>query len=287
MSRFTVTSVVESNENEQEENCPTCEPPSKSRSNSVTSSEHESECSSKNSNKRHGTFASNVVHGLADAITHLSTGRYPNRHKFETDVDLHGEERKSWEQEQLAQTCRKSALILRHFNLLRILLYSKSIHCFRYLGLNRAYVTQHGKLIGVVTLHDIRIAIEMVNQNKPIKNDEKEQEAKRIIRSMSIKESEDIKNDQLNPQLLPISRSPSMASIQDDADRSFISMPDKRLSTPHFLPNPNGVQRRPWQSMSSPAAESIRIHDSTFPQINITPPKEETDSVESSDGTIE
>lgn len=105
---------------------------------------------------------------------------------------------------------------------------------FSLLGLNRAYVTQHGKLIGVVSLRDIRIAIEMVQQGKlPIVNDEQEQEAKRRFRSMSIKEAEDIKNDKLNPQLVQMSRNPSLVSIHDA--RSLVSLPDKRLSTPHFL----------------------------------------------------
>lgn len=140
---------------------------------------------------------------MAEAITHLSTGRYANKIKHETEVDLHGDDRKQWEREQLAQTIDLPEIGVDSapFQLTSNTSLLKVHSLFSLIGLNRAYVTKHGRLVGVVALRDIRTAIEMVHQNKiPDLNKEDEQEMKQKLRSMSIKEEEELNNDRLNPR---------------------------------------------------------------------------------------
>lgn len=109
---------------------------------------------------------------------------------------------------------------------------------FSLIGLNRAYVTKYGRLVGVVALRDIRTAIELAQQNKiSTVNDNEELQMRRKMQSMSVKEKEDVRNDRLNPPLQHLSRASTTLSIHD-LERSFASLPETHLSAPHFL-NPS------------------------------------------------
>ncbi|CEF71263.1 Chloride channel protein 2 [Strongyloides ratti] len=84
----------------------------------------------------------------------------------EKDYDLFGDEKKEWEESQLAKTIDMNNVGIdpAPFQLVEATSLFKVHSLFNLLGLNKAYVTNCGKLVGVVSSRDIRIAIERIQQ---------------------------------------------------------------------------------------------------------------------------
>lgn len=84
----------------------------------------------------------------------------------EKDYDLYGDEKKEWEQLQLSRKIDMNNVGIdpAPFQLVEATSLFKVHSLFNLLGLNKAYVTNCGKLVGVVSSRDIRIAIERIQQ---------------------------------------------------------------------------------------------------------------------------
>lgn len=90
-------------------------------------------------------------------LTRMSMGRRSKKPLGDEDYDLSGEERKTWEREQLSQAIDLDDIgvdpapfqLVEHSSLFKV------HSLFSLLGLNRAYVTDCGKLVGVVALRDV------------------------------------------------------------------------------------------------------------------------------------
>uniref|UniRef100_A0A0K0FPF4 Chloride channel protein n=1 Tax=Strongyloides venezuelensis TaxID=75913 RepID=A0A0K0FPF4_STRVS len=82
------------------------------------------------------------------------------------DYDLFGDERKEWEDNQLSKEIDMNNVGIdpAPFQLVEATSLFKVHSLFNLLGLNKAYVTNCGKLVGVVSSRDLRIAIEKIQQ---------------------------------------------------------------------------------------------------------------------------
>ncbi|VDO19337.1 unnamed protein product [Heligmosomoides polygyrus] len=92
-------------------------------------------------------------------------------------IDLHGEERASWEAEQMMSLLDLQAVHVdaAPFQLVENTSVFKIHSVFSLLGLRRAYVTKLGRLVGVVALKELRAAIEDINHSSthgPLKTSE-------------------------------------------------------------------------------------------------------------------
>lgn len=105
---------------------------------------------------------SRLILGMIRTLTRMSMGRRSKKPLGEEDYDLSGEERKAWEREQLSRIIDLDDVgvdpapfqLVEHSSLFKV------HSLFSLLGLNRAYVTDCGKLVGVVALRDVSLACE-------------------------------------------------------------------------------------------------------------------------------
>ncbi|KAE9555447.1 hypothetical protein FO519_001384 [Halicephalobus sp. NKZ332] len=123
----------------------------------------------------HGPASENITHtssspeiphtltGMFRTLTRMSFGRLRHR-TVEGDYDLCGDEKHEWELSQLAKKINfdEIGLDTAPFQLVEHSSLFKVHSLFSLLGLNRAYVTKCGKLVGVVSLRDLRKAVEKV-----------------------------------------------------------------------------------------------------------------------------
>ncbi|CAB3411143.1 unnamed protein product [Caenorhabditis bovis] len=105
----------------------------------------------------HHTF-SNIFR----SITQFSFAKQSDAKKTRTEFELYGEERFEWERKVLAEPVDLSdvAIDSTPFQLSEYTSLFKVHSLFSLLGLNRAYVTKKGQLIGVVGLKELRAAME-------------------------------------------------------------------------------------------------------------------------------
>ncbi|CAD5212754.1 unnamed protein product [Bursaphelenchus okinawaensis] len=107
-----------------------------------------------------------TVGDLFRSLARLSfaRGRKPSADEY----DLHGDERKRWENAQLAKNVDWNSIGVdpAPFQLVEQSSLLKVHSLFSLLGLSRAYVTKCGRLVGVVALRDIRLAVEKVNNGQ-------------------------------------------------------------------------------------------------------------------------
>ncbi|KAL7080389.1 hypothetical protein ACQ4LE_000873 [Meloidogyne hapla] len=114
----------------------------------------------------HSSSSSDVYSTIGDMIRTLS--RFSQRFRRGVDqngeIDLVGDERTIWEQEQLAKRVdfRSIGIDPAPFQLVEETSLFKVHSLFSMLGLNRAYVTKCGRLVGVVALRDLRHAVERI-----------------------------------------------------------------------------------------------------------------------------
>lgn len=75
----------------------------------------------------------------------------------EANADLYGVERRQWEAERLLKTINTNSLSMdpTPFQLYNNTTLLKTYSMFSLLGLQRAYITKCGRLIGVVSLRDV------------------------------------------------------------------------------------------------------------------------------------
>ncbi|EFP07819.1 CRE-CLH-3 protein [Caenorhabditis remanei] len=103
------------------------------------------------------------------SITHLSFGRQniPKKNN-QNEFDLYGGERAEWEESVLETKLDLSQLDIDStpFQLSEYTSLFKAHSLFSLLGLNRAYVTKKGQLIGVVALKELRFAMEYLQAGK-------------------------------------------------------------------------------------------------------------------------
>ncbi|CAL2032620.1 unnamed protein product [Caenorhabditis brenneri] len=103
------------------------------------------------------------------SITHLSFGRqnFPKKSNH-NEFDLYGDERIQWESSVLNSKIDLTQLDIDStpFQLSEYTSLFKAHSLFSLLGLNRAYVTKKGQLIGVVALKELRFAIEYLQAGK-------------------------------------------------------------------------------------------------------------------------
>lgn len=103
------------------------------------------------------------------SITHLSFGRqnHPKKNTH-NEFELYGDERAEWEESVLNSKIDLTQLDIDStpFQLSEYTSLFKAHSLFSLLGLNRAYVTKKGQLIGVVALKELRFAIEYLQSGK-------------------------------------------------------------------------------------------------------------------------
>ncbi|PIC45209.1 hypothetical protein B9Z55_005308 [Caenorhabditis nigoni] len=103
------------------------------------------------------------------SITHLSFGRqnFPKKSNH-NEFDLYAQERAEWEESILNQKLDLMQLDVDStpFQLSEYTSLFKAHSLFSLLGLNRAYVTKKGQLIGVVALKELRFAMEYLQAGK-------------------------------------------------------------------------------------------------------------------------
>ncbi|KAL7074019.1 hypothetical protein ACQ4LE_006756, partial [Meloidogyne hapla] len=94
-----------------------------------------------------------------------------NKHLSEpVDYDLHDDERREWELAKLSEEVEIEEKLIdpAPFQLVRRTSVYKVHSLFSLLDLNRAYVTDRGRLVGVVALRDLRIAIQKSQSGLPM-----------------------------------------------------------------------------------------------------------------------
>uniref|UniRef100_A0A7E4VJ60 Chloride channel protein n=1 Tax=Panagrellus redivivus TaxID=6233 RepID=A0A7E4VJ60_PANRE len=185
--------------------------------------------------------AYNTIHGLMNrTFGKMSFGRFKINREAEHGYDLLGEERILWEINQLAQTVDLDDIVdPAPFQLVENSSLFKVHSLFSLLGLNRAYVTNCGRLVGVVALSDLRKAIEAVQAgtlysgSPSIYDVNKEFEGSHLVGPGAEalgddddETDEDVDNDMLNPRLEVINRVEScltpgeLSQIQELVDRT-------------------------------------------------------------------
>ncbi|CAD6198344.1 unnamed protein product [Caenorhabditis auriculariae] len=115
----------------------------------------------------HESSHHDVYNTIGSIVRSLATfGR--NRKYARNDFELYGEERAQWEQSVLNEPIDFSMLTIDStpFHLVDHTSLFKTHSLFSLLGLNRAYVTQNGRLVGVVALKELRLAIEMIQSGR-------------------------------------------------------------------------------------------------------------------------
>ncbi|CAJ0604935.1 unnamed protein product [Cylicocyclus nassatus] len=100
-------------------------------------------------------------HSLADVLRSITKF---GKSKKEAEIDLYGDERERWEKSVLQKKVNLSSIKIEPspFQLVHSTSLFKVHSLFSLLGLKRAYVTRDGQLVGVISLQDLRNAIESV-----------------------------------------------------------------------------------------------------------------------------
>jgi len=196
-----------------------------------------------------------TIGGMIRTLTKMSLGRM--KHKINEDYDLSGDEKREWELNQLAKRIDFDEIgidpapfqLVEHSNLFKV------HSLFSLLGLNRAYVTKCGKLVGVVALKDLRTAIEKIQagllfaNSPPLYEQEKQRNSEGFegahivggdINSQDDDNDEDVQNDRLNPRLEVLSRVSSqygemgaqrtLPSLEVDVKSPTLQVPMQHLS---------------------------------------------------------
>uniref|UniRef100_A0A915DWI3 Chloride channel protein n=1 Tax=Ditylenchus dipsaci TaxID=166011 RepID=A0A915DWI3_9BILA len=166
-----------------------------------------------------------TIGGMIRTLTRFSVNRL-RKSQYDTDYDLHGDERRAWEQRQLNSIIDFDSLGVdpAPFQLVENSSLFKVHSLFSLLGLSRAYVTKCGRLVGVVALKDLRVAVERAQNGQlsgdspPLwshvdtadKDNNPENDSDHHSSENSEEEEDDIRNDILTPRLEVLSRKSTM-----------------------------------------------------------------------------
>ncbi|CAI4226401.1 unnamed protein product [Auanema sp. JU1783] len=127
----------------------------------------------KKRNKRDGEEDTyHTISGMFRSIGKMSFGRTSKPYQRETEFDLYSEEKREWEEQMLHDLIDLSNCHIdpAPFQLVEHTSLTKVHSIFSLLGLNRAYVTECGRLIGVVALKELRQAIQDVHAGQLLPN---------------------------------------------------------------------------------------------------------------------
>ncbi|RCN46879.1 hypothetical protein ANCCAN_07058 [Ancylostoma caninum] len=164
-----------------------------------------------------------------------------SKSKKETDFDLYGEEREHWEKSVLQRKLDLTQVQIdpSPFQMVETTSLFKVHSLFSLLGLKRAYITKDGRLVGVVSLMDLRHAIESVQSGvTPSKGE-----------VMLPPEKPDVENDEvdyLHPQLEVLTRPNTCEDLSDLSEESkqtttpapdSVPIPSINLTKTKSLPN--------------------------------------------------
>lgn len=176
------------------------------------------------------TQKSDGHHTIGDIFRSLTRkGIGWNKKERETEFDLHGEEREQWERTVLQQ---KIDLTKVHvdpspFQLVESTSLFKVHSLFSLLGLKRAYVTKAGRLVGVISLSNLRSAIEHVQSGVVPEHGE----------AMSTERSSDTDSDidYLHPQLVVLTRPNTFTDLSEA--NGLEAAPSRRASDSMLKPS--------------------------------------------------
>ncbi|KAK6737836.1 hypothetical protein RB195_020130 [Necator americanus] len=171
---------------------------------------------SKSSNLLSDSLSPEFHHTIGNVFRSITRGI--GKSKKETDFDLHGEERDEWEKSVLQQKIDFTNIHIdpSPFQMVETTSLFKVHSIFSLLGLKRAYVTKAGRLVGVISLCDLRHAIESLQSgNIPGKGE---------TMTTSLEKSEDESTDDvdyLHPKLEVLTRPNTCDDLCDLSERSM------------------------------------------------------------------
>ncbi|CAD5228660.1 unnamed protein product [Bursaphelenchus okinawaensis] len=115
------------------------------------------------------TVTKNLANFLRNAKNHFNLQKRKGV-KEKAEYDLFEDERREWEMQQLNEAIEIDEVLIdpAPFQLVRRTSLYKVHSVFSLLSLNRAYVTDRGRLVGVVALKDVRIAIQNAQSGVPL-----------------------------------------------------------------------------------------------------------------------
>ncbi|KAI6205882.1 Chloride channel protein 2 [Aphelenchoides besseyi] len=125
----------------------------------------------RNNDKDSWNHENSLTKNIADYIRHAKRRLFiPKRKDTPESYDLFENERREWELERLAEEVEFDEKMIdpAPFQLVRRTSLYKVHSVFSLLALNRAYVTDRGRLVGVVALRDVRIAIQRAQSGLPV-----------------------------------------------------------------------------------------------------------------------
>lgn len=116
-----------------------------------------------------GSVSSPSLHRMADSVPHTPSVLKKVQLPRERVIDMSPEDQKVWEMEEMAQPIDLEAARVSidpaPFQLVERTSILKVHSLFSMVGINHAYVTKIGRLVGVVALKELRKAIEDINSN--------------------------------------------------------------------------------------------------------------------------
>ncbi|KRZ39481.1 Chloride channel protein 2, partial [Trichinella pseudospiralis] len=127
--------------------------------------------------------------GVCHAAIKLLRGK--RKHKVEFDCDLNSEEREQWEEERMnaVPNYKNLAIDYAPFQLVHTTTLFRAHAVFSLLSLQRAYITNCGRLVGMVNLENLREAVEGARLfgGSPMSADTERDELQSVEKNVSVK----------------------------------------------------------------------------------------------------
>ncbi|KRZ66668.1 Chloride channel protein 2 [Trichinella papuae] len=127
--------------------------------------------------------------GVCHAAIKLLRGK--RKHKVEFDCDLNSEEREQWEEERMnaVPNYKNLAIDYAPFQLVHTTTLFRAHAVFSLLSLQRAYITNCGRLVGMVNLENLREAVESARLfgGSPMSADTERDELQSVEKNVSVK----------------------------------------------------------------------------------------------------
>ncbi|KAK6012026.1 hypothetical protein OSTOST_22832 [Ostertagia ostertagi] len=185
--------------------------------------------------RRQGLLLRRQSHAVPEVFRSLAR-KGKNKKDRDTEFDLHGEDREQWEKYVLEQTIDLPGVQVdpSPFQLVESTSLFKVHSLFSLLGLKRAYVTKSGRLVGVISLNNLRSAIENVQSGMTPTPGESIFPDQKPSESTS---ENDI--DYLHPQLEILTRANTLTDLNEETETQMptsISDLNRRPSFPPARP---------------------------------------------------
>ncbi|KRY33112.1 Chloride channel protein 1 [Trichinella spiralis] len=127
--------------------------------------------------------------GVYHAAIKLLRGK--RKHKVEFDCDLNSEEREQWEEERMSAVLNYKNLAIDYapFQLVHTTTLFRAHAVFSLLSLQRAYITDRGRLVGIVNLENLREAVESARLfgGSPVSAETERDELQSVEKNVSVK----------------------------------------------------------------------------------------------------